>query len=115
MKKTFKALIFSMFALLICVLPSKALGEYKGSSSVIDTSDAAQGYFSARYTAGGTTKIKVMVEKDGAKYTYDLKADGTTEKYPLQLGDGKYKIRVLRNTSGTKYATVQTVYENVTL
>ena len=115
MKKTFKALIFSMFALLICVLPSKALGEYKGSSSVIDTSDAAKGYFSARYTAGGTTKIKVMVEKDGAKYTYDLKADGTTEKYPLQLGDGKYKIRVLRNTSGTKYATVQTVYENVTL
>ena len=87
----------------------------KSNGSIINAETAKDGYFTASYTAGGDKRIKVMVEKDGHKYTYDLKNNGESEVYPLQLGDGQYKIRVLRNTTGTKYSVLNTYNVNVKL
>ncbi len=85
------------------------------NGATIDAAGAKDGYFSACYTGGGDKRIKVMAEKDGERYTYDLKNNGESEVYPLQMGDGQYKLRVLRNITGTKYSVLNTFYVDVKL
>lgn len=76
--------------------------EYEKHGSVIDASDIKHGYVLVKNT-GSTKRLKVQIIKDGATYNYDLKNGGEYEVYPLQLGNGSYKVRVMENTSGNKY------------
>lgn len=80
---------------------------------VVDTDEAATGIVAISYSSD--VRLKVMVEKSGKKVTYNLKNDGTTEYYPLQLGEGSYKVSVLENISGTKYKYVQSQTINLDL
>ncbi len=73
-------------------------------SPVIDTKNAKKGSFRAKYLSD--SKLKVMVEKGGERYTYDLKGDNSYQSYPLQLGDGTYKISIMENIGGKQYKYV---------
>lgn len=88
---------------------------YKGSKSEIDASTSADGYISVRYLKETTKKLKVIIEKGTEKYTYDLNNKGEYDVYPLQMGEGSYKIRVFENLSDNKYAVKQTVSISVKL
>ncbi|MEN8904634.1 MAG: transglutaminase-like domain-containing protein, partial [Clostridiales bacterium] len=48
-------------------------------------------------------KLKVIIEKNLKKYTYDLRNDGVNEYYPLQMGDGIYSVKLFRNIEGDFY------------
>ncbi len=58
-------------------------------------------------------RIKVIVEKDGLKYTYDLNKH--TEAFPLQMGQGYYKVTVYKNIGGSKYQGIKSESFNVIL
>ncbi|MEG0708435.1 MAG: transglutaminase-like domain-containing protein [Cellulosilyticaceae bacterium] len=79
----------------------------------IDTKDLAKGVIHISYSSPAKARAKVMIEKDKDKYTYNLDATGKVESYPLQLGNGTYKVSVLENTTGSKYKLIES--ENVTL
>ncbi|MDR7871441.1 MAG: transglutaminase-like domain-containing protein [Tissierellaceae bacterium] len=49
--------------------------------------------------------IRVLVEKDDNKYYYSLMA--SDEVLPLQLGKGKYTIKILENVSGNRYKVLE--------
>jgi transglutaminase-like putative cysteine protease len=100
MKKLLTAILV---ALTIAVNPIAAAA---GGTPSFDTSKLDDGIVTISHIA--SARLKVMVEKDGKKVTYDLKNDGTAETFPLQLGDGSYKVSVLENISGTKYKYVST-------
>lgn len=111
----------TMFTILIMLLfVSSALcfgadGIYKSTKSEIDAANAADGYIKVRYLKETTKKLKVIIEKGTGKYTYDLNGTGTFDTYPLQMGDGKYTVKVFENISGNKYAVKQTATVNVKL
>lgn len=84
-----------------------------GSGVSIDTKDISKGIIHINYKSPNKAKAKVMIEKDKEKYTYNLDSTGQVETYPLQLGNGTYKISVLENTTGSKYKLIAS--ENVTL
>ena len=88
---------------------------YKGTKSEIDASASDDGYVRIKYLKETTKKLKVIIEKGQGKYTYDLNNKGEYDTYPLQMGDGKYKIRVFENIGGNRYATKQTVTITVKL
>ncbi|MDD4780368.1 MAG: transglutaminase-like domain-containing protein [Tissierellia bacterium] len=88
---------------------------YKDSKSEIDTSLIADGIIKIRYTIPTTKKLKVIIEKDSKKYTYDLSNTGEYDVFPLQMGDGKYKVSVYENIVSNKYNTKQTININVKL
>lgn len=71
------------------------------AAPVIDTSKANSGSFRAK--GSSNKKLKVMVVKGSEKYTYDLKGNNTYQSYPLQLGDGLYKLSIMENIEGTRY------------
>ena len=73
------------------------------AKAVLDITNVNNGYFTASVLKEQKTKVKVTVEKDKVKYTYDLSAKPKAEVFPLQLGDGKYDIKVLFQ-AGSKYS-----------
>lgn len=73
---------------------------------VIDTNNANNGSFKAKYL--NNNKLKIMVIKDGNNDTYDLKGDNSYQSYPLQHGDGVYKISIMENIGGKEYKYILT-------
>ncbi|HEX2947253.1 MAG TPA: transglutaminase-like domain-containing protein [Clostridia bacterium] len=76
------------------------------AAPVFDTTRIENGIVAIAYNSDSDKRLKVMIEKSGKSMTYDLKNNGQTESFPLQMGDGQYKVSVLENTSGTKYKYV---------
>jgi len=113
--KNIKIMIFLL--IMIFALSSVAYGAdiYKSAQSEIDASNAADGYIKVRYLNETTKKLKVIIEKDSEQYTYDLNSKGEYDTYPLQMGDGSYKVKIFENISENKYATKQTASINVKL
>jgi hypothetical protein len=88
---------------------------YTGSKSEIDASDIAKGIVKIKYNKPTSKKLKVIIEKGSKKYTYDLSNTGEYDVFPLQMGDGRYKISVYENIVNNKYSTKQTLNINVKL
>ena len=88
----------------------------KNAKAEIDASNTKDGYVMIRYLAGGSPKLKVIITgPSGTAYTYNLRNDAAYEVFPLSDGNGKYKIGVYKNVSGTKYSTEYSVTLDVTL
>lgn len=69
----------------------------------IDYSNVAQGYFMVETLTAEHAKVKIQVTKNDEKYTYDLNKDNTYEVFPLNMGDGKYDVKVFENVSDDQY------------
>ncbi len=109
---------FALAAQRIPAISEQKTGEtvYKNSLAEIDASNLSEGYLLVKYTGGKQVRIRVQIMKEnGLTYTYDLNNTGKAETYPLAEGDGKYTVRVLENTSGTKYAIAHSAALNLTL
>ena len=79
------------------------------ASASLDYSNAKDGYVMAKWLAGGTPKLKVLVKgPSGTTYQYNLRSDGQFDTFPLSDGKGNYSIGLYQNTSGTQYATILT-------
>lgn len=116
--KLMKNTIFSIVIMLFIAsfsISYAAANVYKGTHSQIDASTSADGYIKVKYLNKTGKKLKVIIENGRGSYTYDLNNNGDEDIYPLQMGNGKYKIRVFENISGSKYAVKQTVTIDVKL
>ena len=87
--------------LILCLVSSVVY-----ASCSFQTDNVKNGIIKISYTGTSGKRAKVMIERSGTKYTYDINTSGKVETYPLQLGNGEYKITVLENTSGTSYKIV---------
>jgi len=88
---------------------------YKSTSSEINATNSADGYIKIKYLKKTTKNLKVIVEKGTTKYTYDLINTGEYDTFPLQMGNGKYNVKVFENISGNKYSVKQSVDIDVKL
>ena len=82
---------------------------YKGTSSEVNASNSADGYIKIKYFKETSKNLKVIIEKDTIKYTYDLNNTGVYDTFPLQMGNGKYNIKIFENIAGNKYSVKQSV------
>ncbi len=77
------------------------------ADGMIDYSNAAQGYISARYT-GSKSKVKLQISCGGVTETHDVSPNGITEYYPLMFGSGNYEATLFELRQGTRYTPVTT-------
>ncbi len=68
----------------------------------IDVSHTNDGYIGACAT-DVAHHLKLQVTHGEMSYNYDLPADGTPIVIPVNMGDGSYTIRVMRNTGQNNY------------
>lgn len=83
---------------------SPGLVTYQSSDALIDASNTAEGYIMVKYT-GKASAAKVQMTCQGQEtYTYNLRADGQYEVYPLSSGNGTYQVMVYAQVVGSQYA-----------
>lgn len=87
---------------------------YAENGATIDASHIADGYVMVKYS-GSASKVKVQMVTPGRTYNYDLNTSGRYEVFPLQAGDGTYKVRIMRNISGSNYSELYSVTFRVAL
>ncbi|MCL1807196.1 MAG: transglutaminase-like domain-containing protein [Oscillospiraceae bacterium] len=88
----------------------------KNDKSVIDYSNAKDGYIMAKYIPKSTKNIKIIIKgPSDAQYQYSLKSGDVYEVYPLSDGNGKYTVGVYEQVDGSKYATVVSATVDVKL
>ncbi len=92
--------VFLMFALVVNGV---------SFAGAIDSKDVQKGLFSVTYKDTTNSKYKVLVQKGQEKLSYPFFANGVTEYFPLQLGNGDYKVSLLKNVQGKKYAFVESI------
>ena len=83
-------------------------------SARIDYSNISDGYVMVQYGAANSKRMKVQVTGPSTTYTYDLPASAWNT-FPLSDGNGSYKVTVLQNTQGKKYAALASVSFTVEL
>ena len=76
-----------------------------GGGAEIDYSNIKDGYVMARFAAANSKRLRVQVAGPSTTYTYDLPT-GKWVTFPLSDGNGAYKVTVLQNTTGKKYAVL---------
>lgn len=96
MLKKIILLLFSAFIMLSINTVSALAADF-----TIDKSNIENGVISIEGSLG-EKNIAVRITKDKQYYTYFLSATNKNV-FPLQMGNGKYKIQILENTAGTKY------------
>ena len=105
MKRYLKLVILGILAcfLVIC-------SEQKVSAATTEDNtflDNENGIITISYHNSSNAKMKIGVTKDKQSYYYDLR-DGENEiDVPLNMGNGKYKLKILKNISGTKYSVIE--------
>jgi hypothetical protein len=95
-------------------VPLAGQGIYENGGSCIDASNAAKGIVAVKQS-GVSGKLKVQIIKENSTYSYNLNNSGTYEQFPLQMGNGVYKVRIMKNIEGTKYVQTYATDISVTL
>lgn len=72
----------------------------------IDKANLPMGYITIKYDGLSSAKHKAILEKDGFQYTYTLDKAKPAESFPLQMGNGSYKLTVYENVKGNSYRPV---------
>ncbi len=81
----------------------------------IDTSKSDQGLLTIKNITSTDKRMKLQVAKGTEKYVYDIRTDRTTDYYPLQMGDGTYKISVMENVADSRYKSINSADVDVKL
>lgn len=89
--------ILALVLIAVCIFTAPAY-----ASSQMISSGANEGIVEVSYES--TAKVKVEVFKDGTSYYYDL--DGN-DVFPLQMGNGTYRVSVLENIDASRYKVVR--------
>lgn len=99
MKRKFFILVF-----LICYINIGFLSYAQN----FDNSKINSGITGAKYKPIINKRIKVRINGNADKYDYDLFGRNNFEYFPLQLGEGKYKVSIFENVVSTRYRLVKT-------
>jgi transglutaminase-like putative cysteine protease len=78
------------------------------SSPIITSSDISLGIVKVSLPKDTGKRIKIMIEKDQNRYIYNYDKTKQEESFPLQMGNGQYKVTVLENTVENKYKPILT-------
>ena len=88
---------------LFAVFPLNSFAAGNGRVNV-DADESQNGFVLINHVGKSDKKLKVRITRGNSVYNYDLDETGKTEAYPLQLGDGVYKIGVYMHVTGNSYS-----------
>ncbi|USG66611.1 transglutaminase-like domain-containing protein [Brevibacillus ruminantium] len=98
-----KRLVMMMSAVCLLTAPMTALAG--PSTSRIDASEASKGIVKIEKDPQKQTIEKIMISKGNQHFYYSVTDNN---RFPLQLGDGKYTVTLLENVAGSnKYRMVE--------
>lgn len=94
----------AIILLIVCLLSAPTIALGSTSNSYINMGELNDGIVSVSYQVPNDAKIKVTISKGNQQYVYSLTSNN---RFPLQLGDGKYTVSILENVTGNKYKILE--------
>ncbi len=104
MKKIKLSVLMLVFFLLFSVCSYASVGQ----NNNFDNSKSENGSVGARYIPSTQKRTKTRVQNSTNKYDYDLFGRDKFEYFPLQMGEGEYKISIFENVADSRYRQVKT-------
>lgn len=95
---------FAMMLLSICFLAAPATAWANPAASRIDVSELGNGIVKVQHDPAQQLNEKIKISKGNQHFYYSVKSNN---RFPLQLGDGKYTISVLQYVADNKYRLVE--------
>ena len=95
-------------ALVVGALVMGSPGAQNIDGKEFDNTKVPAGSVGTRYIPVEDKRIKTRVQLGEGKYDYDLFGRNDFEYFPLQLGNGSYKVYIFENVQDTKYRVVKT-------
>lgn len=99
---------------LLLPVASQAEGFSDGTYIEVDMSHQNDGYIMARMLKESEQRLKLLIQKGEQKYNYDITSKDY-QAFPLQMGNGSYEIRLLRQTEKDNYVRLATTTIDVEL
>ena len=87
--------------------------EVSADGPAIDVSHVADGYVVVH--ASSAARLKFQVSCGDMVYNYDLPNNDSPTVYPINMGDGSYRFRIMKNTDGNNYIETDSVEADVAL
>ncbi len=84
-----------------------AYAKVEQTNENFDTTKTGQGSVGTRYIPLEDKRVKTRVQNADLKYDYDLFGRDYFEYFPLQLGNGEYKVSVFENITDNRYRQVK--------
>ncbi len=104
MKKGKLIILLLAFFLLFSVCSYAEVPKYDN----FDNSKSEYGSVGAKYVPYEQKRVKTRIQNSTDKYDYDLFGREKFEYFPLQLGDGEYKVTIFENVTASRYRLVKT-------
>ncbi|MFD0962064.1 transglutaminase domain-containing protein [Paenibacillus chungangensis] len=105
-----------MICVAMLVLPTGMATAADGNNGKwLDTSELDKGVVTVKYAVKPNVKTKVMIMKGEQRYTYQLHSGDDEESFPLQMGNGKYRVLVLEHLSEKSYKVLKSEYVQLAL
>jgi hypothetical protein len=77
-----------------------------GQIGRLDLNQLEKGVLGYQLDSQAVNACKLLIQKQGINYFYDI-SNSAEEYFPLQMGNGDYKIILLEKISGSSYKVVQ--------
>ncbi|MCX7772136.1 MAG: transglutaminase-like domain-containing protein [Clostridia bacterium] len=107
--------LMGFYLCLMLVLPNTSFIAAAQTAAEFDEANVGAGTIGARYVPENGARVKTRVQKGETPYDYDLFARTFFEYFPLQLGDGDYKLIIFENIIGDRYRAVKSEQIKVSL
>lgn len=102
----------SMTVVGMCLLAAPATAWARSAPSFIDVSELNNGIVKVQHHhSAQPVNEKVKITKDNQNFYYSVKDNN---RFPLQLGDGKYTITLLQHVANNKYRSIESKEVNLT-
>lgn len=91
-------------------VPEPSNGNIRTSAknrSTVDLTNIQKGYVMVKCSSEKRIKVQISSNTSKEVYTYNLNHNNTYEVFPFSEGNGTYTIKVYEQTTGNKYAVVQ--------
>lgn len=98
-RKFITFIIMCIFIMMMCTVAY--------ADDYFDIEQLDKGIIGVTYKSDSKLKVQVTFEKKS--YSYNLNNDGQKEFFPLQMGNGSYKITIYQNTTGSSYKLVDSI------
>jgi transglutaminase-like putative cysteine protease len=108
-----KKLIVYLFVIAFTFIASSTV--LYAATVTFDRDHLSRGIIGVRYVSNVEKRTRVLIQYGDQRYQYNIRSADRFVYFPLQLGNGEYRVGVFENIEGTKFAAIASEVVNVRL
>lgn len=105
--------IFVSLLVFVLTLVVSGVALFAASTVAYNTDNLSKGIIGVKYESTQNVRTKVLIQFGEQRYQYNVRSSDKFVFFPLQLGNGEYKVSVFEHVEGTKFTSISSQNVNV--